>query len=335
MLFKTSKTIQEFAQLSGELDLSSIRITMEGVEEKYLRPILGAAQLNALQTAYKAAANDAAFTNAAMVALLDMCRRVTAPFFCYHFAPKTDVQVSDAGVQRTETANNKTAYQYQNTAYREENFAQGEEAVEKLIEFLETNKADYEAWVSSAEFKQYRSLFIKTAADFNYQYPSHTPYRNFWAMRPKMMDVETLIIRKFLGTTIFDALKAKDQEAAPTFSAKQKLLIEYLKKIIAYHTVAFAIPFLNVKVSANGLTVLAATNFASSDAQNTRGGAPNKNISDLVEQCNSNAKMWMDECIVFIKDNATDFATWPGLPVTTAITEPDYLPVTTAVFSIY
>lgn len=334
MLFKTSNTLKEFAQLAGELDLSSIRITMEGVEEKYLRPVLGATLLNSLQTAYKAAANDAAFTGAANIALLDMCRRVTAPFFCYHFAPKTDVQVSDAGVQRTETATNKTAYQYQNTAYRTANYEQGEEAIEKLIEFLENNKANYSSWVDSAEFKQYRSLFIKTAADFNYQYPSHTPYRNFWAMRPKMVDVESLIIRKFLGTTIFAALKAKDQLSAPGFTDKEKLLLEYIKKITAYHTVAFALPFLNVKIEANGLSVIAALNYSSNDSEKLRGGAMNKNISDLVEHCNYNAKMWMDECTVFIKENATDFATWPGLPATSYTPLADKSKTTTAVFGL-
>lgn len=333
MLFKTSNTLQEFAQLAGELDMSSIRITMEAVEEKYLRPVLGATLLNSLQTAYKAAANDAAFTGAANIALIDMCRRVTAPFFCYHFAPKTDVQVSDAGVQRTETTTNKTAYQYQNTAYREENFNQGQEAVEKLIEFLEINKANYSGWVDSAEFKRYRSLFIKTAEDFNYQYPSHTPYRNFWAMRPKMIDVETLIIRKFLGNIIFAELKVKDQLADPGFTDKEKLLIEYIKKITAYHTVAFALPFLNVKIEANGLTV-ASQNRSTDDTKSTRDQAPNKTISDLVEQCNYNAKMWMDECTVFIKDNATDFATWPGLPATLVTPLGDGGKQLTAVFGL-
>lgn len=313
MLFKDSNTVKLYAHLTGELDLFSIKRTMQTVEDKYLLPVLGKELYTAFTTAYTAAADDAAFNlDATNAKLLDQCRRVTGPLFCYHFVPKTDVQVSDSGVQRTETATNKTAFQYQNTNYREENFSEGQNAIEMLIQFLEDNTADYTRWADSKEFKKYRSLFIKTAADFSDLYPSATPYRNYWAFRAKILDVEENQIRPFLGDVLFDALKLKDQDTVPSFSNYETLLLFKLKKAIAYFSVAFSVPFIAVNINENGISSGAKRVLSSNDKTNTLAGAEDKAITHLINSCNDSGQAWLLNAAAFITSNPTIFTTWIG-----------------------
>jgi hypothetical protein len=317
MLFKTSDKVKEYAQITGDINSASYRVTMEAVEKRYLKPVLGKELFESLTNTFADGASDEPFDVEIEAALLDLCRRVTGPFFCYHYAPKTDVQVSDAGVQRTETSTNKTAYQYQSTKYREENYNEGQDAIENLLAFLEEKIDDFPLWSDSDEFKQYRSLFIKTASEFNSIYPSPAPQRNYWALRPKMADVEEISIKNFLGSTLYNALKEKAKEPTPGFTEKETALIRLLSKAIAYFTVAAATPFLAVKMTPAGITIPAAASFSSNDNENTRAGADPKMLASLIESCNHSGSMWLEQAALYMKENKDDFTDWPGNTTTT------------------
>ncbi len=331
MLFKDSQTLKLFAQLSGTINLNDVKVTMERVELEYLRPRLGKELFTSLTTSYELAANDTAFGTALQKKLLDYCRRVTGPMFCYHFAPKADVQVSSSGIQRSENSTIKTAFQYQGTKYREENFNEGHAAIESLLEFLEDNITDLPEWKNSAEFKQYRSLFIKTGSEFNQYYSSPTPQRNFYAMRPKMIDVEENGVRPFLGDAMFDAIKSKDQLQTPGFTEKETKLLAMIKKAIAYYTVSFSVPLLSVKIDGNGITIFASQSFSSSDDDSKRAGADTKALNDLVNSCNNSGQMWLNRAKEFLMNNKADFNSWVGFQVQEKKPCADF----TAVFAIY
>lgn len=327
MLFKDSDTLKIYAALSGEVNLNSIKVTMEGVEMAYLYPRLGKELYNSLQADYAAAATDATFGTELQKQLLDYCRKVIAPLFCYHFAPKTEVRVSDSGVHRSETSSLKAAYQYQGTRYREENFNEGQLAIENLLQFLEDNIASFPTWASSVEFQQYRSLFIKTATAFNQLFPSAAPQRNYFALRPKMVDVQEVNIRNFLGDTLYESLLGKAKANPQTFTAKEKVLLERISKAIAYYTVAFAAPFLAVKIGSAGITITAGASFSSNDEENTRAGVADNNLRLLIESCNNSGAMWIEQAAIYMKNNEADFASWTGFPV--ADTEEDETPLET------
>lgn len=318
MLFKDSKKIKEYAQLSGEINFLSIKATLRMVEQKHIATILGNDLYSDLDTAYT---NEGDENNLSVPKkkLLLQCRMVIGPMLCCYYIDKADVSLGDAGAQRLETASNKTAFQYQGTKFKEANLREGEDATELLLQFLEDNKADYPLWTASNTFKQYRSLFIKTGNEFNELYPSQSPYRNYWAMRTKMLDVEEIVIRPFLGDTMIDALKVIDQTPAPAFTAKQKQLLFKLKKAIANYTVAFAVPQMNVRINANGLSVIATSSFSTNDNENTRSLANDTAINALIKSCNATGQEWITNATKYLKDNETDFPDWIGFSTITTI----------------
>jgi hypothetical protein len=310
MLFKKTIELVEYAELSNEINFISITATLRMVEEQHIISVLGKEQYNDLNDTYQAATDETTLSDENKN-LLHQCRMVIGPYVCYYYAPKAEIKLTDGGARRMETATAKTAFQYQVTKFRDQNLAEAEAATELLLQFLEENKDDYDLWQNSSAFKEYRSLFIKTAKEFNELFPSHSPYRNYWAMRSTMEDVEENNIRDVIGDELFDDLKTKDTGATDLTDVEEKLL-QKLKKAIAYFTVSFSIPFLNVSIAANGITV-ATTNRALNEEVSGRGFAADNPLSALMKQSQANGQSWIKNALKYLNDpeNEGAFTGWP------------------------
>lgn len=308
MLFKKTDTVLQYAELTT-INFAAVKPTIKMVEQQHIIPFIGKELYKALNDAYNDA-TDESLSDEKMVSLLDMCRSVIGPMLCYYYTPKAEVQVSGAGVQRTESETNKTAYQNQVVNYREQNLREGEMATELLLQFLEDNKADYPDWETSSAFADYRILFIKSGSEFNKLFPNASPYRNYWAMRSKMLDIEQNNIRCIIGDVLFNALKEKDQDPAGTFTNAETDLLFKIKKVIAYLTVCFSIPFLNIRIDANGITVMN-MNAAQNDALAKKTAASDNALNILIEKCEDASKSWTNNLTKYLDDNAADFEGWP------------------------
>lgn len=311
MLFKDANKLKEFAQVSGTITFDEVRATISLVEEQHIVPFIGRALYSSIDTAYNAQPNESALSNN-QKDLIAKCRQVIGSYFTYYYALKSDVSLTDGGIRRMETQTHKTAYQYQVKQFLESMLRQAEIYTEQLISFLEQKKSDYSEWTASDEFKAYRSLFIKTGAEFNDNFPTHSPYRNYMAMRGKMVDVEELIIRPFLGDSLYNSLKEKNKEVTPSFTDKEKVLLVRLKKAIANFTISQSIPYLNVRIAENGLSVISQTPRSSSDEMASRSNADSASVSLVMESAERSARSWMDSAAVYLRDNKSEFSTWPG-----------------------
>lgn len=323
MLFKTTNELKEYAQLTAT-DFNAIKSVIKSVEDKHIIPILSRSMFEALDAAYNEK-NDITELSTALQLLLEQCRKVIGPYVCVYYAPKADVSLSDAGMRRQETTTAKTAYQYQGKKYIEANQDEADAATENLIQFLETKKEDYPAWTESDEYKTYRTLFIKTGGEFNSLFTTHSPYRNYLAVRVRMFDVEEMTIRPFLGDDLFTSIKTKDQEGTELATEEKELLFK-IKKAIAAFTIAEAVPFLNVRIAANGLTIVSTGTFTSNDDVTSRAAAPDSAINLYVKRANDSGLQWLKSAKDHLVKNKTTFTTWPGNIVASTSTTPVYTP---------
>lgn len=310
MLFKDTNKLLEYAQINGTVNFPAVKSTIQMVEEEYLLPIVGKSQYDDLNDAYKTAVDESALS-APQKKLLEKCRAVVGPYFTYLYAQGADVQVSDGGIRRSETANVKTAYQYQVRQFLDHMLHLGGISTEALIRFLEENKSDYTMWSASDEFTQYRSTFIKSGREFNQFFSSATPYRNYIAMRPKMVDVEMNAIQPLLGDTLYQSLKTKDQ-ADQDFTAAEKELLVRIKYAIAALTVAHSVPVLNVRIDAAGLSLISQTPSSTSDAVSSRSNADANAINHFIQSTENSGRQWMEAAKKYMKAHPADFTTWPG-----------------------
>lgn len=302
------RNIEEFKQHAdrvGGLHFDNIRVTERQVEEDFIIPILGADLYNTLQDAYNAtlAETPTALTNL-HAALLTRVRDVIAPYTIAIAGQTLDLVIGDAGARRTETDTHKTAYQYQKADFLESFQRAGEKAEERLLKFLEDNKEDLSEWTASIEFKNYRSLFIKTGSRFQQLFSSASPHRNYFFMRPAMYDVEQQTVKKLLGAEFFAYLKNKSLQAAPGWTEEEAELLTHIEKYIAYQTVVWAIPMLNVRIDSAGITVYSLMP-ANRDRDGKSAQAPDTSLNLLIKQCQDNALMWMNSATDYLKATAS------------------------------
>ena len=309
MLFKDTIKLTEYAEITASTNFMSVKPTIQRIEDKHLLTLLGKELYTELNEAYTDASNESSLTDE-LKALLYYCRKLIGSYLGYYFAPIADVKFSDSGVRRSETASEKTAYQYQVSNFREACLQNGDDASEALLEFLEENSTDYDSWVNSDAFTRYKLLFIKSGKEFNELFPSHSPYRNYWAMRAKMVDVEEQHIRAALGDALFDALKEKDKAETPAFSPEEEKLLFKIKKAIANFTVSFAIPLLAVRIDANGITVATSSPRTNRDEDAKRQNATEHNMSNLILATQTAGESWLKNAINYLNTHATDFPDW-------------------------
>lgn len=311
MLFKNLETLKKYSQYGGTGDFSALESSLRMVEYTQIIPVIGQELYDNIQLAVKNAPTvDDIVDEYKQVTI--HCLMAIGPLFCYHHADKADILFDGSGMKRTETNTNKTAYQEQRNKFKEANLAEGEQALEMLIKYLEDNINDFPEWTDSKNFKIYRSLFIKTGSEFNEIFPSATPYRNYWAMRSKMNDVEENQIRPFLGDTIFDALKENDRAADLPFTDQQNELLSRIKKAIANFTVAFSVPILNVRMNSMGITIPAITNFSTNDGENTRSGIADKWVDTFTKSCITTAQSWLTNAAKYLSEHEAEFPEWIG-----------------------
>ena len=244
-----------------------------------------------------------------MERLLILCCKVIGPYTAYNFIPKAEVVLSDSGAQRMEANNAKTAFAYQITAALEQRLKEGEAATELLLQFLTEHTATFESWVNSEEFKRFKSLFIKTGNEFDFLYRTQQPFRNYFAMRFKMVDVEILTIESAITPSVFAYLKDKDMEIDPDWTVEEKTLLIYIKKSIAYLTVADSIPNLSVRIDNNGLSVLSDTGSARNQVE-IRKDVDNDKLSLLISTCRESGKQWLNKAIEYIRTHPDKFPSY-------------------------
>ena len=313
MLFKDTNKLKEYTEFT-EVNFASVKLTIRQVEEGELVDILGNELYSGLNTAY-ALSTDESLLSDANKNLLDRSRMLVGPYVAYYYAPKAEIQLSDSGPRRAETATVKTAFGYQVVNFREQKLREAENAAESLLQFLEDNKTSYADWLNSNAFKDYRSLFIKNGKEFNNYFRSASPYRNYWAWRYKMVDVEQQTIRPALGDDLYTYLKETDADPAGVFTTYEQQLLLKLKKTIAYFTVAFAIPFHSVRIDANGITVISGNSTVSNKDQELRNPANSDQLSQTMRNAESSGKVWLQDAINYILKYPSEFPDYPVVPV--------------------
>ena len=299
MLFKATTEIQQYLELDSNVNFASLKSSIRAAEKDILIPVIGLSFYLDLDSKYTAGT-----LSVKEKALIDVIQAALAAHAIYLYVPKSEVNITDGGVRRNETDTSKTAFQYQVTNLRAALLGESEKAVEYLITFLELKKADYPVWTSTAEFKRYRSLFIKTGSELNEFYGTASPGRNYMAMRSVMEDIEQQVIKKMLGDNQFKVLKAKDQLNDPVWSDYENMLMYRLKKCIANLTIAAAIGKLAVRIDDYGITVTSAFISTSNDQVSKRGAAADNQISQLAREAKAAGETWLNDAVDYLRKNA-------------------------------
>lgn len=234
--------IDEFkAALGGG---SNVSVNMESVApyidiafQRHVEDWTGPAIYASLVTAH-ASGNPLSSANSALLPYF----RNTLVFLAYlEYSAYADIQWSESGRYRIENDQYKTLYKYQVNGVDRKNIINGYEALERLILFLEKEKATYTGWPDAPGYQRHHGVLLNTAAAWR-SAASKKLYRNvFEVMRSTIEDVEAFVLVPLMGEEQYQSLLDHRKAGTWTTADKEQELIYRCNKATSHFVLAHAL----------------------------------------------------------------------------------------------
>lgn len=243
-LIKTIQEVKEHVRVNFANGNSSLP-NMDRAERKFILPLIGKDLYEEVNNQYQGGAPSDPIKE-----LLKRIQAAIAPLAYYLELPLINTQITDIGLQKSVTAQLQPVFKHDFYKVMATLHDQGMDELEVLLEFLEENKGDYPAWISSAAYTEYRRLLVKTGKEFSDIYTLVHPRRCYLLLRPTVATVQ----EKYLAATVgAEFLAELVNKAAPT--EEEKHVIELLKKALVFLTVLQSTGLLAVRLTEAGFTV--------------------------------------------------------------------------------
>lgn len=304
-LIKTITEVQNYVAINATSNIGTLRPYFRLAQRNYLVPVLGTAFLDDLVILY----TDAAFVVSAITDEKDekavsLAQEVIANLGTLHALPILSVQVGANGIQVVKNDQMAPASQWRTEQVFDSLSEVGHQAIDALLTYLDQEKSHFSVWAADPVYQNYKKYFIRTAPDFNQHYNIKDSRYLFHVIQYCMARVEEFEIKKAVGVTLFDYLKAQDLSGS--ISAKYKILLtNYLKPAIALFTIAKALRERLIEIKAGSITI----RFTGSNTENMyESRAPQTNELDTaIASLLSDAQNWIAEAQTYISENPESF----------------------------
>jgi hypothetical protein len=277
------------------VDIADLDPILEETLHEDILPYLGEETWNLLVDHW----NDDGNNNEALDKLIPFVQKPLAMLTMNNYMSVGTISVGAAGAHRNENEDEgrKTAYKYQVNEFRDYYLNKGWDALERMLKFLEKNKADYPLWDNSDEATNHRSLFLNYASDFKKAFLRTISRYTFEILRPVIEEAEELAIKPLLGKAQYEDLKDEPSD-------EQKKVIPLLQKAIAHLTMSVAIRRTWVKV--DGKKVVQAETLEP-QGYVKEGVASMKSIASVIEEEKEFAARWLTEIKDYLEENIDTF----------------------------
>ena len=237
--------------VSAEFNVQSLEsfITQRGEAEMLIPRVLGQSLYDALNAEYNAAAP----LSARMEAIITLSQYIVANYAYLRYLPFAQVIMGKDGIRIKKSETSATAFEWQIKLLATELDNATWEGVERLLDYLETNKANYAEWVNSKPYTIFYDGYIHTAKQFSDICSINDKRRTFTAMRYIQKRIEKDIIERAIGTDL--ATEIITQLKTNTVSVTNAKLLPYIQSAVAYLAVSAALKELPVTLSADGIEV--------------------------------------------------------------------------------
>jgi len=297
-LIKNVADLKQLIKLSTTFKLDSIEAFITAAEVKYIIPILGQAQYDALNDAYNADTMSDEQTD-----LLASVQLPLAQFSFLLYMPTGNIVITNDGFKQSQSDTlqqaTKWSYEKLERSYEELAFS----GIESLLAFLETNITDYPLWSASSNYTIFKEFFIQTALEFSKYVPINDSRRTFLALKSQMLDVESNEIMGSLGMDYYLELKTKIVDG--TLDADDAKLMKFIKPAIAKMTLGKGLMSLTVAIDNTGVSLYNAGSSPADTAQPREPAAMDR-LSVLAAPFLTSANNYLGQLRIYLNKNASD-----------------------------
>lgn len=247
-LIKNLDELKAHVPFTLGMSMSSLESFVELAELQFLIPEIGQVAYDDLHTKYSNNTLDANHTK-----LLKLCQRAVAYYATLLFIPVGQLQLSDSGIRIQVDEHFKQAFDWQVDNLEESCRNAGDNCIEQLLAFLETNKATFTVWAGSPAYTQFKEWFVNSADLLNSLVSVQIPRRIFRRVLPEIRKVQENHVYTTVCKELYDELKT--QWTGNTLSNANKELMKFIQPAIAHIAIAKSVSALSVRLTDLGVSV--------------------------------------------------------------------------------
>lgn len=242
--------VQEYVKVNNGLSFQSLLPAINEVEMGELRYYLGQALLDIII----AQKNAGTYTGSnALIAphIISAC----ACLAVYKSTEEIEVQVSDTGITRQETNNEKTAFGGQVKRYKDLAGSRGYKAIDNFLALLEDDPASFPDWSSSQYFTDKSGLLIRSVSEFENAGESlKGSSLTFRSLIPMMKDIQNQRLSGAFPDGMFQAIL--DNIGADTPDTDYDIIVaNYLRPALVKLVMEEALTSLPISIDHQGVFI--------------------------------------------------------------------------------
>lgn len=245
-LIKDIAEVQKYVAVANALTLPGLVPEINEIEENVIIPHIGSAFYVELEAAYKSAS-----LTAPQQLVVDRLQECIGNLAVGQYLDTVQVSISDSGVKRDESGNEKTAYRYQTEAAKAQMLRKGWLAMENLLSFLEGVKDTYPTWRDSPEYTVNKELLINSALVFDKHYAIGRSRLLYQALKYILKQTEDFDLEEVIGEALLAEIRA-EVLAANVSADNQLILDKYMYPALANLTIYRALGDMVVKLDVTG-----------------------------------------------------------------------------------
>lgn len=305
MLFKNIADLQKYGQVYSTLWNGSnnlIANEIEDAENEYLAKVISPEFYNILVAAY--IASPATPLPYYLVDILPLCQRIVAEIATSLYIKKKGL-LNIGAHGATQPGNNETraSSQWAINATANEYLKSGNKVIDRLLAFMEVDKATYSVWANSTAYTEFKELLICNASELSNYIPAANNSRLVYKSLAPYLRIAEDTILDCVGAPLFAELKS--QHLDNTTTAENKLLLPFILPCIANISYALGIKYMSVFLDIDGITTIDTTRMGGTiDAKAT---ANAEKLETLSNASNNEAARLITKLREYLIENAITY----------------------------
>lgn len=158
------------------------------------------------------------------------------------------VNVNDGGRTTSSPPNANTPAKWSIMASMEQAIIRGNNALEKALEYLEKNKADFATWADSEAYTENTALLVYNTTKLTQYHPHTNKSRRMYLMLRPYLEKFQISLAKQLGTEFFETIKTANstQISGGSVAEEMATVLDLTRAYITHAALFDAVPYLNI-----------------------------------------------------------------------------------------
>ena len=293
-LITTTAQLRTYIPINVSFVFSEIQPFIEPVEQEFIVPIIGQAQLTTLT-----GIGTPTGTN---LALIQKLRKAISFLSVLKWIPFGNLVINSGGFGVTGTSNQQIASQWRVDNLEETCRREGYNALEQILEYLwSVDTGTFTDWDASDEKLNHRSTLFLTSKDFTKYYNIDNSYDFFCTIKPGINEVQQQYLKPILGDDFFDQIM--DQIADDSVSANNAVILTMAKRAAAPLAIYESVASLGIKLDRWGITTLETSD---QDTTVVRKPAQKERLSYALNKAGADGKKHLGNLRAYLNNNASD-----------------------------